>query len=204
MYFIERYLGKLKSYVRNKARPEVPYLKEHATDLKRNKRKRLTPKNIEDMQNEQFPNWFRDHILQLENQREIVGGFSSPTKLYPLSSSLCTAPPLRPKPGTNLKVRHHGDLLASRSACPHLSQSVLAAILCTYASPPTNNPEQASSPTAAEGHAVTPRARWPCAAALVRFCLPSAYVYTAPRSPRPCRHAPASPPPFLVPTRFTA
>ena len=74
----------------------------------------------------------------------------------------------------------------------------------TYTSLPTNNPEQASSPTAAEGHAATPRARWPCTAALVRFCLPSAYVYTAPRTPRPCRHAPASPPPFLVPTRFTA
>nr|AAT44322.1 hypothetical protein [Oryza sativa Japonica Group] len=45
--------------------------REHVADLKRNKRKRLTPKNIEDMQNEQFPNWFRDHILQLENQRGI-------------------------------------------------------------------------------------------------------------------------------------
>lgn len=122
-------------------------------------------------------------------------------KLYPLSLH---SPTKRSWVGFLLQRNSIPSLLLSAPRV-HSSPNLcwLPSYAPTYTSLPTNNPEQASSPTAAEGHAATPRARWPCTAALVRFCLPSAYVYTAPRTPRPCRHAPASPPPFLVPTCFT-
>ncbi|KAF0919210.1 hypothetical protein E2562_028762, partial [Oryza meyeriana var. granulata] len=42
---------------------------ENAAEIKRrNRNRRLTPKMIEQMQLKDFPIWFRDHIMQLEQQ----------------------------------------------------------------------------------------------------------------------------------------
>ncbi|XXG73683.1 hypothetical protein AAC387_Pa07g2558 [Persea americana] len=86
MYFIERYLLTLKSYVRNRSRPEGSiaegYLAEEClTFCSREHRKKINTNNRhkrqidrEHMRNDQFPKWFESHVdrLRLEGDERVT------------------------------------------------------------------------------------------------------------------------------------
>ncbi|XP_062202725.1 uncharacterized protein LOC133905045 [Phragmites australis] len=72
--FILTDLEKLQAhrYVLYNYEAVIPYFKENVAHIKRrNRSHRLNPNVIEQIQRKDFPNWFRDHIMQLEQQNGI-------------------------------------------------------------------------------------------------------------------------------------
>ncbi|KAI5017365.1 hypothetical protein ZWY2020_042253 [Hordeum vulgare] len=50
---------------------QVTNMREHGAYLRRkNRKKRIDPRTFEKMEHEQFPEWFKDHVMQLEREKE--------------------------------------------------------------------------------------------------------------------------------------
>ncbi|XP_010240785.1 uncharacterized protein LOC100829461 [Brachypodium distachyon] len=82
MWFVERYLGKLKSNVRNRAHPAGSICEAHLADEAMvfcskahadevTSKRRVNPNTLEKIQNETFHEWFKAHIKSLEEKNGI-------------------------------------------------------------------------------------------------------------------------------------